>query len=181
MASERTLRAAAAQGAVLLAGAAAAWAAVSGLYASALTAGLAGAWLAAARVEDARGVRVRMGRSAPQPAPLETPLLRALLNEAPAPLLLLEPGGAVRALNRAARTLFDTEDRLVRPPPQLLRALREDAAGGRRPEARARAGSTPSASPTWARRAPRCGWGPCWTCRRRCTPPRPTPCAACCR
>lgn len=132
MASERTVRAVAAQSAVLLAGGAAAWAAGSGLYASALTAALAGAWLAAVLVEDARGVRVRVGRQAPPAAPLETPLLRALLNEAPAPLLLLEPGGAVRAVNRAAQGLFETDDRLVRPPPQLLRALREDAAGGRR-------------------------------------------------
>ena len=132
MASERTVRAVAAQGAVLLAGAAAAAAAVGGFYASALTAALAGAWLAAVLVEDARGMRVRVDRRAPESAPLETPLLRALLNEAPAPLLLLEPGGTVRAVNRAARALFDTDDRLVRPPPQLLRALREDAAGGRR-------------------------------------------------
>ena len=143
MASERVARAAAAQAAVLLTGGAAAWAASAGLYASALTAALAGAWLAAVQVEAARGARVRLGRGQAQTAPLETPLLRALLNEAPAPLLLLEPGGAVRAVNRAARVLFGVEDRLVRPPPALLRALREEPAGGRRRLALAGDGGPP--------------------------------------
>ncbi len=132
MGSERVIRAAAAQGGVLLAGAAAAAAASHGLYASALTAALAGLWLAAAGVEGASSPRVRIGRGGPDAPAMATPLLRALLNEAPAPLLLLERGGTVRAVNRAARALFATDDRLMNPPPRLVRAMREDAAGGRR-------------------------------------------------
>ncbi len=132
MASERVVRDVATQAGVLAAGAAAAWAGGHGLYASALTAALAGAVLAFARLEEAPLRRVRgVGQETPA-RPLDVPLLRALLNEAPAPLLLLEATGTVRAVNRAARELFDTEDRLARPAPELLRALREDAAGGRR-------------------------------------------------
>lgn len=131
MASERVIREVATQAGVLAAGAAAAWAGAHGLYASALTAALAGAALAFARVDAAPvGLLRRPGPETPQ-RPLEVPLLRALLNEAPAPLLLLEKGGTVRAVNRAARALFDTDDRLIRPPPELLRNLREEPAGGR--------------------------------------------------
>ena len=43
----------------------------------------------------------------------------ALLDASPTPLLLVDGGGA-RALNRAARRLFDTDDRILPPPPPLL-------------------------------------------------------------
>ena len=132
MASERVARLLASQAGVLAAGGAAAWAVTHGLYASALTAALGGAALAVAQLDDAGAGRVRRPGAEAPPRSWDTPLLRTLLSEVPAPLLLLEPDGGVRAVNRAARALFDTDDRLVRPAPELLRALREDAAGARR-------------------------------------------------
>lgn len=46
-------------------------------------------------------------------------VLRVLLDSAPTPLLSLN-AGAVRALNRAARGMFATDDRVVPPPPTLF-------------------------------------------------------------
>ena len=58
------------------------------------------------------------------PAPVvaeerETILHRMLLDASPTPLLSVD-GAAVRALNRAARRLFDTDDRVLPAPPPLL-------------------------------------------------------------
>ncbi len=44
---------------------------------------------------------------------------RLLLDASPTPLLLVD-GAVVRTLNRAARRLFDTDDRILPPPPPLL-------------------------------------------------------------
>ncbi|WP_374406410.1 ATP-binding protein [Pelagerythrobacter sp.] len=44
---------------------------------------------------------------------------RLLLDAAPTPLLAIE-GDTARALNRAARAIFATDDRIVPPPPALL-------------------------------------------------------------
>lgn len=46
-------------------------------------------------------------------------VLRVLLDSAPTPLLSVD-AGTVRALNRAARSLFATDDRVLPPPPALL-------------------------------------------------------------
>ncbi len=51
-------------------------------------------------------------------------VLRAVLEQAPTPLLTIEGSGRVRALNRAARTLFAIEDILIDVPD----ALRDGAA-----------------------------------------------------
>lgn len=51
----------------------------------------------------------------------EATLLRLLLDQAPTPLLSIEGTGA-HALNRAARTLFATDDRLLPTPPALADA-----------------------------------------------------------
>lgn len=50
---------------------------------------------------------------------------RALLDHAPVPLLYRGVDGSIHAANRAARRLFETEDRLITPPPELLVALNE--------------------------------------------------------
>ena len=47
---------------------------------------------------------------------------RLLLDAAPTPLLAIE-GGTARTLNRAARSIFGTDDRIVPPPPALLNPL----------------------------------------------------------
>jgi signal transduction histidine kinase len=49
-------------------------------------------------------------------------MLRAMLDQAPGPLLVVEGGSRVRALNRAARRLFGADDVLSRPPADLLSA-----------------------------------------------------------
>ncbi len=62
-------------------------------------------------------------RAAPQPstateADADALVLRVLLDAAPTPLLAIE-GNAARALNRAARTLFATDDRILPIPAAL--------------------------------------------------------------
>ncbi|MFZ3485103.1 sensor histidine kinase [Sphingomonas sp. 3-13AW] len=52
----------------------------------------------------------------------ERVLLHVLLDRAPGALLALEQGRNVRALNRAARQLFATDDRVLPVPPALLAA-----------------------------------------------------------
>ena len=59
----------------------------------------------------------------PLAAQAEQRLLASLLDQSPAPLLALHPDGVVRAHNRAARSLFGVDDRLVSPPPDLVEAL----------------------------------------------------------
>ena len=49
----------------------------------------------------------------------EASVHRLLLDASPTPLLLVD-GGVVRTLNRAARRLFDTDDRVLPPPLPLL-------------------------------------------------------------
>lgn len=47
-------------------------------------------------------------------------LLQVLLDQAPTALLVVEGGAQVRAVNRAARDLFATDDRVLPPPSALL-------------------------------------------------------------
>jgi signal transduction histidine kinase len=56
-------------------------------------------------------------------AAFEQRLLTALLDQTPAPLLTLGGDGVIRAGNRAARSLFGTDDRLLAPPQALSQAL----------------------------------------------------------
>jgi signal transduction histidine kinase len=53
------------------------------------------------------------------------------LDQTPAPLLVRHPDGVIRAGNRAARALFQTDDRLLAPPQALVQALRDGAPGER--------------------------------------------------
>jgi two-component system nitrogen regulation sensor histidine kinase NtrY len=103
-----------------------AWALHRGLYASALALVLTAIWLGASA---AWAARPRPAPTRPAPPPdveavrAEQQLLRSLIDQTPAPLLMLHPDGAVRTGNRAARTLFRTDDRLTAPPAALLDAL----------------------------------------------------------
>src|ERR1700761_6809775 len=107
-------------------GAGALWALSQGLYASALSLVLAGTWLGASAAWAARP-RPQPRPPSPQPdaeaARAELRLLKSLIAQAPAPLLMLRAAGVVRPGNRAARALFRTDARLPPPPLALLQAM----------------------------------------------------------
>lgn len=121
MASRRTLRALAGETLLFGCGAAAAGAWAGRFYASLTLALLVGLWLATLtllRTLPPRPLR------APPPAPAgrqgdEAAMLRALLDQTPAPLLALGADGRTRALNRSARMLFGTDDLVLAPPAGL--------------------------------------------------------------
>jgi len=106
----------------------------AGFYASATLLALVGFWLAAVAAWPEPSAALE-ARSAEAPdddsVRAEQRLLGSLLDQTPAPLLVLHPDGVVRAGNRAARALFRTDDRLVSPPPALVDVLRDDPSGGR--------------------------------------------------
>ena len=109
----------------------AAW--LHGFYASVALAGLAAIWLGAlafaqeppsATLPEAKSADVA-GREA------ELIRLRTMLDHAPVPLLMLTGNGVLHAANRAARSLFATDDRIVAAAPSLLRALAAAVPGER--------------------------------------------------
>lgn len=99
-----------------------------GLWANVAILLLVGAWLAAETVTRAVTPRrlVPVADAAPELRSHEFSRLgpwRAMLDQTPAPLVTLQEDGALRAANRAARALFQTDDRLVAPPAELTAAL----------------------------------------------------------
>lgn len=113
---------------LLAAGAGLALAWQAGLYASALVASLAGLWGVAMAVVDARQPRPS---PPPQAAPVPPPgqgerRLTALLDVSPAPIVTLDGGGRLHAINRAARRLFGAADFVADPPPSLIQAIAAD-------------------------------------------------------
>jgi len=54
---------------------------------------------------------------------------RAFVDQTPAPLITLQADGALRAVNRAARAMFQTDDRLIDPPEDLLAGLQVSGGG----------------------------------------------------
>lgn len=107
--------------ALTLAGAAMVLAWRGGLWATLAGAVLATAWLVGLGCWTA--LRAPLADD-PPPAPDRFPdgvLLYALLDQVPVPLVRRDAGGA-RALNRAARAVFATEDRIVPVPPALASA-----------------------------------------------------------
>lgn len=114
-----------------LAGAAAAAAWMQGLYASALLASLVASWIVALAVVTATPPPIPM----PAPAPatpageMERRRLTAYLDFSPAPLIALDGAGRLRAINRAARRLFSSEELVPVPPPPLVDALADTAPG----------------------------------------------------
>jgi signal transduction histidine kinase len=116
MASRYGLRTIAASSGLVACGTAVATAWQLGYWGLLVGAVLVAAWLAA--IEWSRAMRPawRLDPVAAAPAP---PAPRLLLDAAPTPMLAVE-GGAARALNRAARRLFATDDRLRPVPPELM-------------------------------------------------------------
>ena len=57
--------------------------------------------------------------------------LRALLDQAPAPFVILSADGVLRAVNKAARAMFATDDRILSPPPGLRDIVGRRASGER--------------------------------------------------
>lgn len=109
----------------------------SGLYASAAVAVLAGLWIAGAMLWR----RAPM-RPLPEPAPPAAAIERCaaeanrrqllgMLDQTPAPLLTLADDGVLRAGNRAARALFQTDDRITQAPAMLREAIGRTRPGER--------------------------------------------------
>jgi signal transduction histidine kinase len=107
---------------LVVAGASMAWATRHGFWGAVTVAALVALWLALLLAwASARGAAPRLARASPAEDPEEDRiLLRVLLDQAPGALLAVEQGAQVRALNRAARRLFDTDDRVLPAPPALL-------------------------------------------------------------
>jgi len=105
------------------------------LYACATVMALVGVWAAARSLWSGREER---WLPAPSPPPAdavaaasELRIVRSLLDQTPAPLIIADVGGALRAGNRAARILFGVDDRLTSPPPDLSAALGQSDPGRR--------------------------------------------------
>ena len=102
----------------------------NGLWANVAILALFGAWLAVETV--VRAVPRRPAPTADVAAELRTQRpWRAMLDQTPAPLVTLQADGALRAANRAARALFQTDDRLAAPPAELTAALKGGGGEGR--------------------------------------------------
>jgi len=92
-----------------------------GFYACLVLVLLLGLWLATLALLHAmppRPLPERKGVKADSDA--DRAVLRAVLDQAPTPLLAIEGSGRVRALNRAARQMYATEDILIDVPEALL-------------------------------------------------------------
>jgi two-component system, NtrC family, nitrogen regulation sensor histidine kinase NtrY len=105
------------------------------IYACAVVMGLVGLW-AAAHTAWAAWPRAPLAAPAPPEPPLvsaeaDLRLVRSLLDQTPAPLVIAQPNGALAAGNRAARRLFGVDDRLADPPPDLAAALGKGQSGQR--------------------------------------------------
>lgn len=103
------------------AGAAIVWAYRHGFYGTMLFAGLVAIWLTASTWRGAgepRDIMVGRPDADDEARADDLVMLRTLLDQAPGALLAIE-GTRVRALNRAARVLFATDD-LVLPAPAAL-------------------------------------------------------------
>jgi two-component system, NtrC family, nitrogen regulation sensor histidine kinase NtrY len=97
-----------------------------GLYACTAVLVLLATWLGAVAVWPTYEIGSPSARAPADPAApskAEQRWLGSLLDQTPAPLLVLHPDGVIRTGNRAARTLFRTDDRLILPPDLLVAAL----------------------------------------------------------
>ncbi len=128
MAFDSRIGATAAAIGLFAAGALGAFAFSNGFHATLLVACLIAAWLSAQVSRVVVPARDAAAGSS-DVAEGERMMLRALLDQAPGALVSLE-GGRARALNRAARVLFVTDDVILPPPPGLLvpecRRIRHD-------------------------------------------------------
>jgi len=97
-----------------------------GLYACTAVLVLLAVWLGSATIWPTYEIGSPSARAPADPAmpsKAEQRWLGSLLDQTPAPLLVLHPDGVIRTGNRAARTLFRTDDRLIQPPDTLVHAL----------------------------------------------------------
>ncbi len=126
----RVARAAAAQALLFGCGVGALTAVQSRLPAVAAVLALTAVWIGAGAAWRSRA---RPIAPPPEPPTQAEParLLASLLDQTPAPLLTLDLQGVLRARNRAARTLFRTDDRVLGAPAALLDALERAPAPGR--------------------------------------------------
>ncbi len=97
-----------------------------GLYACTAVLVLLAVWLGSVAVWPTYEIgspSTRAPADPPTPSQAEQRWLGSLLDQTPAPLLVLHPDGVIRTGNRAARILFRTDDRLVQPSETLAAAL----------------------------------------------------------
>jgi len=97
-----------------------------GLYACTAVLVLLAVWLGSVAIWPAYEIGSPSARAPTDPATpskADQRWLGSLLDQTPAPLLVLHPDGVIRTGNRAARTLFHTDDRLIQPPDMLVHAL----------------------------------------------------------
>jgi len=97
-----------------------------GLYACTAVLVLLAIWLGSVAIWPTYEIgspSARTPSDAATPSKAEQRWLGSLLDQTPAPLLVLHGDGIVRTGNRAARTLFRTDDRLIQPPGALVAAL----------------------------------------------------------
>lgn len=99
----------------------------AGFYATAVLLGLIGLWIAISVVLRLAAGDAPMVRREPKLTPVhalqaELVMLRALLDQLPAPIVIGGGQGVWEAVNSAARRLFRTEGRLL-DPPRALQAL----------------------------------------------------------
>ena len=135
MGSRQLLAAALGQLAVLGCGAGVVLTLDRGFYANAVLFLLVGVWVGA--VLSWRAAQPLARRAAPTPIGsaddgAERRMLRSLLDQTPAPLLMLHGDGRLDAANRAARAMFKVDDRLSDPPEVLSKAVRDSLPGERR-------------------------------------------------
>jgi len=105
-----------------------------GLYACTAVLLLLSVWLASVAVWSVHVTDSPSPRSitdAATPSKAEQRWLGSLLDQTPAPLLVLHPDGVIHTGNRAARLLFRTDDRLIDAPSTLAHALNSPSANER--------------------------------------------------
>ena len=124
MGSSRPLLAVLSQAGLAVAAVTSFAAAHAGFYATALLAGLIALWIAIVVAWSFAAREAPAVRSEPELTPVHTlraelVMLRALLDQIPAPIVMAGPDGQWEAVNMAARRLFQTEGRLRDPPPAL--------------------------------------------------------------
>jgi len=105
--------------ALVMAGATLVLALQMGWWATLCGAALVTAWIIAVDCWSVLRAAAPIGSAASRVADAEATSLRSLLDQVPVPLIRLDTTGA-RAINRAARSLFDTDDRILPSPPALL-------------------------------------------------------------
>jgi len=104
------------------------------LYACAAVLLLMGVWIGASVIWSSPAATqplTPLTPLAPSGQAMQWRLVSSVLDQIPAPLVLLEPDGRMKAANRAARRLFRVDDRILDPPASLREAAGLSAAEDR--------------------------------------------------